>query len=209
MLRSIMLSLLVVLPASVSGCAWESGGPGSDAGDQDGNNANYPPPPYGANYGDTVENFRLEEVLCGGEAARGRAIYAANFMDAKATLVTVHAGWCSVCKSQAATMEDGFYQKYKDQGFRILLVMFEDDQGGSEEQTLMDYTCTYREHYHITFTLAVDPGAAVMGQFFRPTQAGTPLNMLLDRDMVIRYKVEGVIPDVLEGNIEALLSEQD
>jgi len=49
----------------------------------------------------------------------------------------------------------------------------------------------------------------VMGQFFRPTQAGTPLNMLIDNNMVIRYKVEGVIPDVLEGNIEAVLSEQD
>jgi peroxiredoxin len=209
MLRTNTMYCLIALMISVSGCAWETGGTDKDAGDQDGNNTNYPPPPYGTDYGDTIENFRLDEVLCGTGGANSRAIYAANFLDAKATLITVHAGWCSVCKSQATTMEAGLYQKYKDQGFRILLVMFEDEDGGSEKQALMDYTCTYRDRYNMTFTLAVDPGAAVMGQFFRPTQAGTPLNMLIDNNMVIRYKVEGVIPDVLEGNIEAVLSEQD
>lgn len=206
MVRILLFCSFVSLVVALSGCAWESGGNDTDGGDQDGNNENYPPPPYGTDYNDTIENFRVDEVLCGGGSAQSRAIYAANFMDAKATLVSVHAGWCTVCKSQAAGMEN-LYQTYKDRGFRILLILFEDENGGSDKQTLMDYTCTYRDLYGMTFTLAVDPGAEVIGQYFRPTQAGTPLNMLLDQDMVIRYKVEGVIPDVLEGNIEALLSE--
>ncbi|RME23932.1 MAG: TlpA family protein disulfide reductase [Deltaproteobacteria bacterium] len=118
----------------------------------------------------------------------------------------LHAGWCTYCKQQAAGME-AMYQNYKQQGLRILLVLFEDEQGSSDHDKLLEYTCSYRDRYGMTFTLAIDPGAEVMDQFFRPTEAGTPLNMLLDKDMTIRFKLEGVIPETLEGNIEALLSE--
>ena len=200
------LALAALTFLCISSCSWESGG-GNDAGNFDGDNGEYPPPPYGVNYNETAQNFRVEQTLCIEGGARGAAIYASDFLDAKATLVSVHAGWCGPCKTQAATMEDNLYQEYKDQGLRILLILFEDDERNSEHQALLDYTCTYRDRYGMTFTLAIDPGANVMGQFFRPTEAGTPLNMLLDDEMVIRYKVEGTIPNVLEGNIEALLSE--
>ncbi|NMB75769.1 MAG: TlpA family protein disulfide reductase [Myxococcales bacterium] len=132
-----------------------------------------------------------------------------RFLGAKAVLVTVHAGWCTYCKQQAATMEDGLWQKYKDQGLQMLLISFQDEQGSSDRQKLLDYCCKNKADFHMTFTQSIDPNAAVTDQFFRPTEAGTPLNMLLDRRMRIRYKVEGVIPQsyILEGNIEGLLSE--
>lgn len=192
---------------ATNGCAWESSNNEPDANQADGSDVGYPPPPYGTEYGDTVEDFRVDEVLCGAGTYNHRALYASDYLGNPATLFSVHAGWCTFCKQQATTMEESLYQPYKDQGLKIVLVIFEDEQRNSDFQTLLEYACSYRERYGMTFTIAIDPGAQVMGRFFRPNEGGTPLNMLLDRDMVIRYKLEGLIPDTLEGNIESLLNE--
>jgi hypothetical protein len=102
-------------------------------------------------------------------------------------------------------MEPDLQQPYADDGLKIMLVLFEDDNGSSNAQNLRDYACEYKETYGFTFTLAIDPGAAVLGDFLE----GTPMNMLLDDEMKIRYKVDGIIPDshILEGNIEGLINE--
>lgn len=216
-MRTIIARFLLISSAIfvATGCAFESGGNDGGqkpdgktdgSGDQD---TQYPPGPYGAEYLDTVENFIVDECICTGSTAVGRGMKMERFLGAKAVLVTVHAGWCTYCKQQAATMEDGLWQKYKDQGLQMLLISFQDEQGSSDRQKLLDYCCKNKADFHMTFTQSIDPNAAVTDQFFRPTEAGTPLNMLLDRRMRIRYKVEGVIPQsyILEGNIEGLLSE--
>jgi thiol-disulfide isomerase/thioredoxin len=207
--KAFLLTLLAIscFTLVVSGCEWGGGNTEDDAGIHDGTDDDYPPPPYGTQYGEVVENFRVQETLCTAGTGMGRAIYMKDFLDAKATLVSVHAGWCGPCKTQAQTMEEDVYQVYKDRGLKILLLLYQTDTQSEDEQELLDYTCEYKEEHGMTFVVGIDPGAEVTSQYFRPTEAGTPLNMLLDQEMVIRYKVEGVIPDVLEGNIEAILSE--
>ena len=82
-----------------AGCAWEDTQGTNDSGvNEDANNTTdtgpqYPPGPYGINYGDTVANFTVAKVLCSGEHGQGRAWSLDEYLGGKALLVTVHAGW--------------------------------------------------------------------------------------------------------------------
>ena len=219
-MRVFMISFCMAMMSILSvGCAWESTA-GSDGGvEQDGQvqtdeqggdeNLEYPPPPYGPDYGDTAPDFQVEECFCDGAEPVGQAFALSDMLGSKAIMITVHAGWCTYCKTQTSTMESGVYRPYKDQGLDIMLVLFQDENGSSARDNLLAYCCETRERYGLSFHVAIDPDAEATDQFFRPTEAGTPLNMLLDDEMEIRYKVEGLIPDsrILEGTIEGILGE--
>ncbi len=190
-----------------TGCAFETEIP--DAGPKDSGTGGdlppkYPPPPYGTEYGDTVENFEVERVSCQGSTGSGRTWTLDEFLGSKAILITVHAGWCSICKQQATTMENDLSSFY-DRGLNVILLLTEDPSGSTNRQKLLDYACEYRKKYGFSFPLAIDPNGAATGRYFD----GVPLNMLLDREMSVRYKITGLIPDskALEGNIEGLLNE--
>jgi glutathione peroxidase-family protein len=202
--------LACLLVASSPGCAWESGTPHQDdGGDADARDAGtdegpfYPPGPYGTDYLDTVENFTVLRSLCPGGPAQGRELELADLLGSKAILVTAHSGHCPHCRSQASTMETELYQPYRSQGFKILLVLIDDESGNDDRQSILDFCCEYQQTYGMTFVVAADPEAQVMRKYL----AATPMNMLLDDEMVIRYKVEGNLPDPLKGNVEALLNE--
>jgi peroxiredoxin len=205
-----LISCLCLLFAAIPGCAWEtSTNNHNDAGDGDADDAGtdegpvYPPGPYGTGYLDTVENFTVLRCLCPGGPAQGRDFELADFLGSKAILVTSHSGNCPHCRAQASTMEAELYQPYRSQGFKILLVLISDESGNDDRQSVLDFCCDYQETYGLTFIVAADPEAQVMRSYL----AATPMNMLLDDEMVIRYKVEGNLPDPLKGNVEALLNE--
>ena len=206
-----LISLLCLVFVVVPGCAWESGtNHQEDAGDGDAHDAGgidegpfYPPGPYGTQYNDTVENFMVEEVRCPGGPAQGKPFHLEDFLGSKAILISVHSGTCTYCKQQAFTMESDL-ASYRTRGLKVLLILIGDDRGSSERQDLLDYSCTYRNQYGLTFPVAADPDV-VVGRVL--VDEGTPLNMLLDADMVVRYRVEALMPDTLEGNIDALLDE--
>ncbi len=101
-------------------------------------------------------------------------------------------------------MQTGFHDVYKDQGFDILLVVMEDDDHSSERQAVIDFCCEYKDEYNFEFVVAADPGGVVMSEYMR---SGTPLNMVLDDEMVIRYREEGYNPDMLRATIEKVLGE--
>jgi peroxiredoxin len=201
-----LLSLLVV--AVFSGCAWETEVPDAgqeDSGDDGDKSPTYPSGPYGNLFGNTVENFTVERVTCSGDTGVGHVWSLEEYLGKKAILVTVHAGWCSFCKQQASTMDADLSEFYGDD-FGVILLMTQDPAGSSSRQTLLDYTCQYRKQYGFSFHVAIDPDGAATDQY----SPALPLNMILDRDMSIRYKIPGDSPDfgtLLEGNIEGLLNE--
>lgn len=212
LLQAALVSLLGLTLPAFSGCAWEDGNNHQDDDGSDGDafdagsdlGPHYPPGPYGSDFGDTVANFKVYKCLCPGGPAQGKEVEMEEFLGAKAILVTAHSGTCRYCKEQASTMESGLWQPYRNRGFKILLVLIGDASGGTSRQEVLDYCCQYQQDYGLTFTVAGDPEVAVMRDYI---ESGTPLNMLLDDEMVIRYKVEANIPDTLAGNVEALLDE--
>lgn len=212
LLKAALIPLLFLTLATFPGCAWEDGGDNKDDGSdgQDAFDAGYdegpvyPPGPYGNDYGDTVANFTLQRCLCPGGPAQGVDFKLEEYLDAKAILISAHAGTCGICKQQAQVMEDSFYQAYKDQGFKIVLAIISDSGGSDARQDVLDYCCSYKSSYSLTCMVAADPEMGVMRNYI---QTGTPLNMLVDHRMVIRYKVEGYDPVTLRQNVVNLLDE--
>ncbi len=207
MRRSLAPILALMLACCFAACAFESDIPDSGPGDGSGggdSGPEYPPPPYGTEYGDTAENFTVQRVSCQGDTGRGREWKLAEYLGAKAVLITVHAGWCTFCKQQASRMQAEL-EPYLGNGLEVMLLLTEDPSGSSQVQRLLDYACSYRQQYGFSFPIGIDPGGAATGQYFD----GLPLNMLLDRDMFIRYRLPGELPDsnILIGNIEGLLDE--
>jgi len=211
LLMAALIPVLCLIVAVFPGCAWEEEGnqeDGSDgldafdAGTDEG--PAYPPGPYGNEYGDTVANFTLVKCLCPGGPAQGVNFKLGEYLGAKAILVSAHAGTCGICKQQASLMESDFYQPYKDRGFKIVLAVVSDASGSDARQDVLDYCCKYKSTWGLTFMVAADPEMDVMRDYIR---SGTPLNMLLDDKMVIRYKVEGYDPDTLLQNVVNLLDE--
>lgn len=211
-LNAAVISLLCLSLPSFSGCAWEEGTNNQDDGNdgQDALDAGpdegpvYPPGPYGNDYGDTVANFTLQRCLCPGGPAQGVDFKLGDYLGAKAILISAHAGTCGICKEQATAMERDFYLPYKDRGFKIVLVIVSDSNGNDARQDVLDYCCNYKSTYGLTCMVAADPEFGVMRNYI---QSGTPMNMLLDDRMVIRYKIEGYDPDSLLQNVVNLLDE--
>jgi hypothetical protein len=213
LLKAALISLLCLTLPAFTGCAWEDGGDNGEDDGTDGEDAFdagidegpvYPPGPYGSEFGDTVANFTLYQCLCPGGPAQGKAFELKEFLGAKAILITAHSGTCTYCKQQAGTMEAGLNVPYRDRGLKIVLTLIGDDHGSGDRQDVLDYCCDYKSIYNLNFMVTADPDVGVMRDYI---VEGTPLNILLDDEMVIRYKVEAHLPDTLEGNVEALLNE--
>jgi len=65
----------------------------------------YPPGPYGTSVGDVLRNLCLEECRCGGTEAKGLPFCMRDLLDNKATLISVHTGWCPACQTQTEEAE--------------------------------------------------------------------------------------------------------
>ncbi len=165
----------------------------------------YPPGPYGTNYNYIMENICLEKCVCSGGSVTAESFCLEEFLDKRAILFTVHAGWCPVCNQMAAQLESGLYQTYKDQGFEIILVHIEDDSRSDDRNDMLNFCCEETSQRGYTFTVAIDPAAQKTAKYF--TQGGVPLSLLLDHRMKIRYKLEGLPGDNLEWVLQQILSE--
>jgi len=69
---------------------------------------------------------------------------------------------------------------------------------------LLTYGCWEKEQRGYTFTAAIDPYGDVTDKYI---QSYIPLNMVMDDDMVIRYKVEDYDSAGLHGIVQQLLAE--
>jgi peroxiredoxin len=127
-----------------------------------------------------------------------------DLMGEKATLISMHTGWCSACKNQVATME-AQYQQYKDRGFEAVLVLLQDNRRNSDYDSLLKCACEKTNDYKLTFPVAIDPGAIFYGKY--RTVDAVPFNMILDKDGNIVLKMPGYGKDRIEDLIENLLEE--
>lgn len=155
-----------------------------DAG-QDFGPGDYPEPPYGVNQGDTMENLRF--VVPEEEDPDG-LVELADFWadkDGKLLLVFATAGWCYWCAVENETLLR-WDPEYREDGFRILGVVFEDDQAYPADAAYA-YDYFGPPGYDAQYTYAADPYFR-LGAFFDKAQ--TPLNMFVDLETMQIHSIQ-------------------
>lgn len=153
----------------------------------------YPAGPYGSVEGEVFADFALEDCD-GNPVAFGDVLGGAELV-----LFNVGAGWCQPCIAETAQLEERIHEPYCHDGLRIVQILFQDGQGLPATK----FFCKqWREEHGLTFPVLVDP-LFTMETYFNLGQ--TPLNLLIDRDGVIRYRSVGEEPANLPIIIDQLL----
>lgn len=117
----------------------------------------------------------------------------------KVILLDISTMWCGPCKQEAADAEQ-LYQKYKNQGFIVINVLFEDANGEAISQS---DCATWVKTYKMTFPVLADINQIVWWTFAELRYI--PLNLVIGRDMVIYLKVTGYPKEQIENKIQELL----
>jgi hypothetical protein len=106
---------------------------------------------------------------------------------------------------QAGSLES-FYNEFPSQDVAIILVNFADENWSSSEESLKTFTCGEVGTYNYTFVYyAIDPGSNPFTDKYRAFTL--PANLVLDDDMVIRYKMGIYDTDGLRDIFNTLLGE--
>jgi peroxiredoxin len=179
MKKIIILSAIALMVLSVlSSCKKSSGV------DQSGN------PVVGVYLGNIAANFsetdsQGNELTL--ESYRGNVI-----------LLTFSAMWCGPCRSEAPELVN-LYNTYKEQGLEIVQCIYQDEDGNPSD--LSDLARWINE-FGMTFTVFNDPDRSTVNTY---NFDAIPFNVIIDRDFIIRHRIEGYDPGALRRHIEELL----
>jgi peroxiredoxin len=139
------------------------------------------PPSYGSKVGDTAADFSARDQ--NGQTVKLYQYYG------KVILIDFSADWCVFCREEARHLEN-LFQDYKDQGFQILTVLTE----GSPE--------AWAKQYNLTFPV-LDDNSETLWKIYG--EDAWPLNIVLDRKMVTRYKEAGYDEPAIISQIKKYL----
>jgi len=153
----------------------------------------YPPPPYGAQAGATIENFTFlgwsSPKEAGYDPTHLETIRLADFYDptgakhAPLLVITSTALWCSACKQEYADMKTGA-APYEQKGVRFLGALFEDNDGNPAHPP--DLT-TWARTFDVRFPFVLDPELE-LGSFFDVN--ATPMEMIVDTRSMQIIKID-------------------
>lgn len=117
----------------------------------------------------------------------------------KVILLNISTMWCPPCKGEAMEAES-IYQAYKDKGFVIINVLI---QNARRQPVKHEDTITWSAEYGLTFPVLADERLDVWNAY--DEENSIPLNLVIDRDLVIRFKRVGFDRQGIEAQVRKLL----
>ena len=114
-------------------------------------------------------------------------------------LLDISTMWCTYCQIEADHAEE-FYRQYKDRGFIMLNALYADYNGAP---ITYDDCQDWADFYELTFPILVDFDEEVWGIYGEANEI--PLNIVIDRDFIIRYKAPGYNDTSIRQMVESLL----
>ena len=121
---------------------------------------------------------------------------------ASALLLTVHAGWCTVCQGQHGDLE-ALAAIWAPRGLQVALVLGDASSGG--EERVGEAACAaYRDAHGFPFPVLRDEGFAETRAF---AGAALPATLLVDGGGTVRLSLHGWEADFHRPLVEATLDE--
>ncbi len=169
---------------------------------------------YGTEVGQRMANNTTELL----ETCDGTPTQLADYMCARddgknnrAILVNIGAGWCLPCQEETLEFPE-LYAEYHDEGLEIVQVMFQDWESSApttgfceewESGSWADGTLD------IQFPVLLDQVFDWGSIYLQDPAAATPVNMLIDANGNIRWKLIGQKPslEVLRAQIDLVIQE--
>jgi peroxiredoxin len=144
----------------------------------------------GINIGNIAANFTETN-------SQGNEITLESFRG-KVILLTFSTMWSSSCRLEAPDLLD-LYNTYKERGLEIVQCVYHDEDG---YPTDLSDLARWINEFGMTFTVCSDPDLSTVYLY---KFNGIPFNVFIDRDFIIRDRIEGYRPAALRRNIEELL----
>jgi peroxiredoxin len=107
----------------------------------------------------------------------------------KVILFDFSADWCGPCRDEAPPLEE-LYNEYKDRGFQVITLLI----SGSPSD--------WAQTYNLTFPVLDDNNETIWDIY---GEGYVPLNIIVDRNFVIRYKEAGFDENEIRAIIEQYL----
>lgn len=178
---------------------------------------------YGTDVGERVANTAGIEIIdCDGNEFQLADFFCKRDDDYgdynRAILLNIGAGWCAPCQEETQDELPGLYDELRDRGVELLQVMFQDWEAlnpttsfcndwksglwrvgaGGEEVDL---------GFDLEFPVLLDRTNDFMSIYMSDPQAQTPINILMDANANIRWKLAGEKPASLRQQIELVIAE--
>lgn len=176
---------------------------------------------YGTNVGDRLANNGDSALAtCGGEGVELADFFCARDDGSfnRGVFINIGAGWCAPCQEETLEFAP-LYDEFHPRGIEFVQVLFQDwnaqaptkqfcndwrdgrwvatDGADVQADTQLGFPIVMDQHFEWTSRYLSDPAAA------------TPMNILVDANGNIRWKLEGQKPDlaVLRSQFELVIKE--